>query len=53
MEPGENHVIKVVMVNYLYEEAPKTGDDIMAAGSVMTVSAAALIVLLLLKKKKK
>lgn len=53
MEPGENHVIKVVMVNYLYEEAPKTGDDIMAAVSVMTVSAAELIVLLLLKKKKK
>jgi uncharacterized surface anchored protein len=52
LEPGENFVVKVMMVNHRVEEAPKTGDDIMIAGSVMTFSAAALVVLLMLKKKR-
>jgi LPXTG-motif cell wall-anchored protein len=53
MEPGENHVVKVTMVNYRSTEIPQTGDDIMVAASAMGVSAAALMILLLLKKKKK
>ena len=53
LEPGENFLVKVMMINHRVEEAPKTGDDIMIAGSVMTFSAAALVVLLMLKKKKR